>query len=258
MSSIEGAGGQHIIITGASSGLGEAMARLLARHGHRLVLAARRVERLEALRDEINPSGKRVIVAQTDVARPEDLELLVERARNVFGPLDVVINNAGITGDSGRWWQRSPEQALQVIDVNLSAAMRLTHLALPDMLRHRRGHIINIGSVSGRIATGALYSASKFGLRGFSLGLRRELAGTGVEVSLVAPGFIATDMTANMQKRSTLPIPGPEVIANAVLYLLEHPRAELVVPGWYRPLIWLENTFPSFGDWVLKQMAGDG
>jgi short-subunit dehydrogenase len=257
MSSIEGAGGQHIIITGASGGMGEAMARALASHGHRLVLAARRVDRLNALRDEINPSGKRVIVAETDVTDPQDLEFLIERARNVFGPLDVIINNAGVIGERGRWWQRSPENSLHTIDVNLAAAMRLSQLALPDMLQHRRGHIINIGSVSGHIATGALYSASKFGLRGFSLGLRRELAGTGVEVSLLSPGFIATEMTGGIQQRSKIAMPGPEVVALAVLRLLDHPKAEVVVPGWYRPLIWLENTFPRFGDWVLKRMNSE-
>ena len=101
--SIEGAGGMNIIITGASSGIGEAIARQLASEGHRLVLAARRGDKLEVLAREINPSGKRVIAAATDVTKPGDLETLVARARGVFGAISAVINNAGISGSqSGR------------------------------------------------------------------------------------------------------------------------------------------------------------
>ncbi len=251
--SIEGAGGMHVIITGASSGLGEATARLLAADGHRLVLAARRADKLEALAQEINPSGKRVVTAATDVTNPADLEKLVARARGLFGSVDVLINNAGIGGQSARWWEHERAAYRTVLDTNLTAAMELTRLVLPEMISRRSGHIINMGSVAGRVAVSSLYSASKHGLRGFSLGLRRELLGTGVNVSLIAPGFIKTDMTA---WGPPLPMPGPGIVARTVLHLLDHPRAEVIVPGWYRPLVWLETVFPGWMDRLALQNNG--
>jgi short-subunit dehydrogenase len=248
--SIEGAGGMHIIITGASSGLGEATARLLAANGHRLVLAARRVDALETLAQEINPSGKRVITAACDVTKFDDLENLIARARGVFGPVDVLVNNAGIGGPLGKWWELERTEFQTVFDTNLIAAVELSRLVLPEMLARHSGHIINMGSVAGRAASSSLYSASKFGLRGFSMSLRRELLGSGVSVSLIAPGFIKTPMT---DFGPPLPMPGPEIVARAVLNLLDHPRAEVIVPGWYRPLIWLETLLPGLMDRVIQQ-----
>jgi short-subunit dehydrogenase len=251
--SIEGAGGMNIIITGASSGIGEAVARQLASEGHRLVLAARRGDKLEALAREINPSGKRVIAAATDITKPGDLETLVARARGVFGAVSAVINNAGISGaepsgKAGKWWLEGPDGPRALLETNLNAAIELTRLVLPEMLENRAGAIINIGSVAGRIGASSLYSASKFGLRGFSLGLRRELLNTGVTSSLIAPGYIKTEMTAGVN----LPMPGPEVVARAVSNLLQHPKAEVIVPGWYRGLIWLETLAPALGDRLLR------
>lgn len=248
--SIEGAGGMHIIITGASSGLGEATARLLAANGHRLVLAARRADKLEALAQEINPSGKRVITAVTDVTKPDDLENLVARARGLFGAVDVLINNAGVGGPRASLWEQAEGEYRAVLDTNLTAAVELSRLVLPEMVARRSGQIINMGSVAGRVAFSSLYSASKFGLRGFSFGLRRELLGSGVNVSLIAPGCIKTDMTS---WGPPLPMPGPEVVARAVLNLLDHPRAEVIVPGWYRPLAWLETLLPGWMDRLASQ-----
>jgi short-subunit dehydrogenase len=250
--SIEGAGGMNIIITGASSGIGEAVARQLASEGHRLVLAARRADKLEALAREINPSGKRVIAAATDITKTGDLEMLVARARGVFGAISAVVNNAGISGGSAgktdKWWLEGSDGQRKLLETNLYAAIELTRLVLPEMLENRSGAIINIGSVAGRISASSLYSASKFGLRGFSLGLRRELLGTGVTSSLIAPGYIKTDMTAGVN----LPMPGPEIVARAVSNVLQHPKAEVIVPGWYRALIWLEALSPALGDRILR------
>ena len=255
--SIEGAGGRHIILTGASSGIGEATARHLASQGHRLVLAARRGDRLEALAREINPTGKRVIAAPTDVTRREDLEALVARARGIFGPVDALVNNAGVSdstnGLRGRWWQYDADAARAMFETNLLSAVELSRLVLPDMLEHRSGSIINVGSVAGRVAFSTLYSATKFGLRGFSMGLRRELLGTGVHVSLVAPGFIKTAMTS---WGPPVPMPEPIVVARAIADLLERPRAEVIVPGWYRPLAWLETLAPALGDFLILRSRG--
>ena len=250
--SIEGAGGLHIVLTGASSGIGEATARRLAAAGHRLVLAARRAELLDNLVRDINPSGKRVIGVVCDVTKAEDLEGLVSRARATFGPIQVLVNNAGVDSGGQKWWLSDSFEIEKVITTNLIAVFQLTRLVLPEMLSEKNGHIINIGSVAGRIAVSSLYSASKFGVRGFSLALRRELLDTGVNVSLIAPGFIRTAMTAKGGKRP-LPMPGPEVIADAILNLLQTPKAETIVPGYYRLLCWLESLIPALGDGVVRR-----
>jgi NADP-dependent 3-hydroxy acid dehydrogenase YdfG len=250
--SIEGAGGLHIVLTGASSGIGEATARVLAGAGHRLVLAARRAELLEALVKDLNPSGKRVIGVVCDVTKPEDLERLVTRANAEFGQIQVLVNNAGVDSGGQKWWTAGADEVHKVLSTNLEAVFSLTRLVLPDMLQARNGHIINVGSVAGRLAVSSLYSASKFGVRGMSLALRRELLGTGVNVSLVAPGFIRTAMTAKGGKRP-LPMPGPEVVGHAILGLLERPRPEVIVPGYYRLLCWLETLVPAFGDAVVQR-----
>ena len=164
--SIEGAGGRHIIITGASSGIGEATARALSRAGHRLVLAARRKELLEALVRDINPSGKRVIGVVCDVTKAADLEALVTRARAEFGAVQVLINNAGVDSGGQKWWLADHGEVDKVMATNVTAVFNLTRLVLPEMLENRNGHIINIGSVAGRVAVGSLYGASKFALRG--------------------------------------------------------------------------------------------
>ena len=250
--SIEGAGGRHIIITGASSGIGEATARALAHAGHRLVLAARRKELLEALVRDLNPSGKRVIGVVCDVTKLDDLGALVTRARAEFGAVQVLINNAGVDSGGQKWWLEGASEVDKVMATNVTAMFNLTRLVLPEMLGNRNGHIINIGSVAGRLAVGSLYSASKFAVRGLSLSLRRELLGTGVNVSLIAPGFIRTAMTAKGGKRP-LPMVGPEVVAGAILSLLEQPRPEVIVPGYYRLLCWLETLIPALGDAVVQR-----
>jgi short-subunit dehydrogenase len=250
--SIEGSGGLHIILTGASSGIGEATARVLARAGHRLVLAARRAELLEALVKDINPSGKRVIGVPCDVTKPEDLERLVARARAEFGAVQVLVNNAGVDSGGQAWWMQDASEIRKVIDTNLIAVFELTRLVLPEMLEQKNGHVINLGSVSGRVGVSSLYGASKFGVRGMSLSLRRELLETGVHVSHVAPGFIRTAMTSKGGQRP-LPMAGPELIAQTILNLLETPKAEVIVPGYYRLLCWLETMLPVLGDLVVKR-----
>ncbi|AFZ65761.1 SDR family NAD(P)-dependent oxidoreductase [Deinococcus peraridilitoris] len=239
----------HVIVTGASSGLGRAIARDLHGRGHRLVLAARRAEQLEALAAELSPAGHRVLAVPTDVGDPESRAALIQRAQAVFGPLDVLVNNAGVGGSRGQtFWELPLQEA--TVDINLLALIDLTHQTLPGMVERGRGHIINVASVAGLIATEPLYSASKFGVRGFSLAVRRQLLGTGVHVSLVSPGFVRSEMTADVR----FPLPGPETVAHAVAGLLQRPRREVVVPGAYRALVALERAWPRLGDLLVRQI----
>src|SRR5487761_228404 len=189
--------GEVAIVTVASSGIGAATARELARRGATVILAARRVSLLDAQVRSIQQAGGHAIAIPADVADSSDITMLAKRARSEFGRVDIVVNNAGAS------WSRplassSPDQIVGLAQVNLLAAMLLTRAVLPGMLERRHGAIISVGSLSGRVAMEPLYSATKYGLRGFSLALRRQLAGTGVSVSLVSPGNINTEMTRHV------------------------------------------------------------
>lgn len=238
-----------MVLTGASSGIGRATAHELAARGYALVLAARRGDELAALARELDPSGARVLAVPTDVTDDASRRALVAAAHAQFGRIDILINNAGVTIERGWWWD-DPDP-LRVLRVNLESPAEMTRLVLPEMRARGSGHIVNIGSVAGRVATQGLYSASKFGLRGFSLALRRELLGSGVQVSLVAPGFVKSEMTAGAR----LPMPGPEVVARAVAGVLLRPRREVVVPRAYRLLALLDALWPGLGDVLVRRVV---
>ena len=233
------------IVTGASSGIGAAVAAELAARGDALLLAARRTAELEALAFRLDPSGSRVRALTADLTRPEDRERLLDAALAAFGRVDALVNNAGTTVRRGHWWD-DPDP-LRVLRLNLDAPIELTRLVLPAMRARGAGRLVFIGSVAGRVPASGIYSASKFGIRGFALALRRELLGSGVEVSLVAPGFVRSEMTRGVR----LPMPGPEGVARAVAEVLSHPRAEVIVPGVYALLAALERLFPAVGDRVF-------
>ncbi|GHF62148.1 short-chain dehydrogenase [Deinococcus metalli] len=235
-----------VVLTGASSGIGRATARELAARGHTLVLAARRAAELDALARDLDPGGTRVLAVPTDVTQGASRRALIEAATARFGHIDVLVNNAGITVERGWWWD-DPDP-LRVLRVNLDAPIELTRLVLPAMRARRAGHIVNIASVAGLVATNGMYSASKFGLRGFSLALRRELLGTGVHVSVVSPGFVKSEMTAS----AGLPMPGPDVVARAVADVLERPRREVIVPRGYRAAVWFDRHVPALSDRLVR------
>lgn len=238
-----------IVITGASSGIGEATARVLAAEGHKLVLAARRAERLAALAAELSARTD-VLVVPTDVADPEAVEALVERAVAHFGRIDVLVNNAGLR-QWPRWWQSSVAEIREILETNLTAPILAERAALRHMLTQGSGQIINVGSVAGYIGTSGLYSATKFGLRGHTEALRREVGAKGIAVCLVSPGFVKTEMTRDVP----FPMPPAEVVGKAIARLIRRPRRSVVVPGWYRPLIWLSKLLPGVADAAVRRFV---
>ena len=179
----------------------------------------------------------------TDAAQIVELE---RHAREAFERVDVLVNNAGI-GARLMLHQMDPEEIERIVRVNLLGPMLMTRAVLPGMRERNHGAIISVASVASHIATDPLYSGTKFGVRGYSFALRRELRQTRISVSVVSPGFIRTPMTASRRQR----MPGPEVVARAIAHLVTHPRREVVVPAWYRSLIWLEATMPWLGDRML-------
>jgi short-subunit dehydrogenase len=240
--------GEVAMVTGASSGIGAATARELARRGAVVVLAARRSAELDAQVRAITEAGGEALAIPADLTDPADVMSLTRRTLDGFGRVDVLVNNAG-----AGWYRplacSPPGEISGLVGVNLLAAMCLTRVVLPAMLQRRHGSIISVGSLSGRVAMEPLYSATKYGLRGFSLALRRQLAGSGVSVSLVSPGNIDTAMTRHVAAR----MPGPDLVATTIADLVRHPRREVVVPRKHYTIAWLEQAFPSMADLVHQR-----
>ncbi len=187
--------GKVVVITGASSGLGEATARLLAGEGATVVLGARRADRIEALADEIQAAGGTALAVQTDVTDRAQVEALVGAAVDAYGRVDVMVNNAGLM-------PHSPLERLKVeewermIDVNIKGVLYGIAAALPHMMRQKAGHFINVSSVAGHkvSANGAVYSATKHAVRALSEGLRQEVKPYNIRTTVVSPGAVATEL----------------------------------------------------------------
>lgn len=219
--------GRTALLTGATGGLGRAIAATLAGHGARLLLSGRSAEALEALADELPGEDHRALPA--NLAEPGAAERLATEA----GEVDVLIANAGLPG-TGRLPEFSPEELAGALRVNLEAPMQLARALEPGMLERGAGHMVFISSLSGKSATplSSVYNATKFGLRGFALGLRADLNPRGVGVSLVSPGTIRE---AGMYADSGAdPIPGlgtgsPQQVAEAVLRSIERNKVEVTV-----------------------------
>ncbi len=186
--------GAVAVVTGASSGIGESTALLLATAGARVVLAARRLERLEALAERIDGHGGDALAVRCDLTVPSDITALVGRTEEAFGGCDVLVNNAGIPG-GGPFAGLTAEQIERVVDVNLLGLMLTTRAFLPGMLERRRGHIVNVASLAGRYATpgSAVYGATKHAVVAFGESLFHELGPLGILVTTVNPGFTRTE-----------------------------------------------------------------
>jgi NAD(P)-dependent dehydrogenase (short-subunit alcohol dehydrogenase family) len=234
-----------VIVTGASRGIGWETARRLGSAGLTVVLAARRAAELDDLAARIAAAGGTAVAVPTDVTDPASVAALVERAAALTGRIDGLVNNAGVGGDGSIL--ADDDEVQQMIAVNLLAPIRLMRAVVPIMRRQHAGSIVNIGSVAGEIGIGGTYSATKFALRGMTDSVRRELHGTGIGVTLVEPGFIATE--SNGRKG----VPGPAIVAAAVERALRRPRRRTVVPFRYRPAIMLANALPFVVD---KAYAG--
>ena len=186
--------GAVVVVTGASSGIGEATALRFARAGSRVVLAARRLDRLEALAERIRSRGGTALPVRCDVTLAPEVAALVERTLEAFGACDVLVNNAGIPG-AGPFRELTREQVDRVVQVNLLALMHVTMAFLPSMLERGSGRVVNVASLAGRFATpgSSVYGATKHGVVAFGESLYYELKPLGVLVTTVNPGFTRTE-----------------------------------------------------------------
>jgi NADP-dependent 3-hydroxy acid dehydrogenase YdfG len=187
--------GKVIVITGASSGMGEAAARHLAAKGARVVLGARRADRIEALAAEITTAGGQATAVATDVTKREDVQALLDTAVATYGRVDVLINNAGLMPLSSMD-RLKVEEWDRMIDVNIKGVLYGIAAALPHMQGQRSGHIINLSSVAGHKIFGgsAVYSATKSAVRVISEGLRAEMAPHNIRVTIISPGAVKTEL----------------------------------------------------------------
>lgn len=242
--------GSTVLLTGAAGGLGQSIARALASRGATLVLSGRRVEALEKLAAEVG--GARVVAA--DLADRAEVARLAEEA----GPVDVLVANAALPS-SGDLLDYTPEQVDRSLDVNLRAPIMLCRLLAPRMVAQGRGHLVLVGSLSGRAASpqNSLYTAAKFGLRGFAHSLRQDLHRRGVGVSVVQPGFVRD---AGMFAESGADVPGgvrtvsPGQVAAATLRAIEQDRSEVnVAPVELRVASAVGGLFPSFSAAVQRR-----
>jgi short-subunit dehydrogenase len=191
-----------VLITGASSGFGQDAARLFAREGCKVVLAARRLDRLQALAAEIQNSGGEALAVPVDVSQPAEIEVMVQTALDLYERIDILFNNAGY--GSVDWFENlDPERNIDtIIRVNLIGTMLVTRAVLPNMLERGEGHIINMSSVAGLISAPLLttYSAGKYGVRAFTDALRREVAPFGIHVSGIYPGPATTEFGKKLER----------------------------------------------------------
>jgi short-subunit dehydrogenase len=243
--------GSRVLLTGATGGLGRAIAKALDAHGAHLLLTGRKQAALEELASEL----KSAEALAADLARRDDVAALPARA----GRVDVLVHNAGLPG-SGRLETYTDEQIDRVLDVNLRAAIVLTRALLPAMSERGEGHLLYVSSMSGKIPTvrASIYAATKYGLRGFAGGLRDDLHGTGVGVSTVFPGPIQGGGMwdeAGIQLPWWVPTKSPEDVGAAVVKAIESNRPELAVadPG-QRVAAVLENISVRAGAWLRRRL----
>jgi len=253
--------GRIVLITGASSGIGAATARRLAGQGMRVALTARRQDRLEALAQEIRERGGAALAIPADLADPHAREALVRRIEETWGPVEVLINNAGF-GYYGTVEETPRDVVERMFAVNVLAPIHLVQLVLPGMRRQGRGHIINVASVAGHIAAPPLtvYSATKFAVVGFSEGLRRELEPLGIHVTVISPGPVRTEFGQVASGLAVDPgaVPGgldPEAVARAIARALRRPAREIVIPARYLPAIWINRALPGLVDWGASRQG---
>jgi NAD(P)-dependent dehydrogenase (short-subunit alcohol dehydrogenase family) len=229
--------GRCVVITGASSGIGEAAALAFAEAEARLVLSARRQDRLKALADRIAAAGGEALAVPADVTDEESVGRLFEAVLKAFGTVDVLINNAGIA-DHGATETLTLDRWREVIDTNLTSAFLCSRAALPIMKRQGRGRIINIGSLSAHVPRPdtAAYTASKFGIEGLTRSLAIDGRDHGIAVSIFHPGMVVTELVPGMEQVPAELMSDPRDTADVLVHMASVPDHLNFLEGLMLPL----------------------
>jgi short-subunit dehydrogenase len=251
--------GTVAIITGASGGIGRVTALALAQAGADVALAARREAALAAVADEVRGLGRRALIIPTDVSQQAQAEQLVRATLEHFGRLDIVVANAGI-------YVRGPIETLVPADfercmaINYFGTVYPILAALPHLRARGSGHIVLISSMDGKkaVRTDAPYAATKFAVAGFGDALRQDLHATGVDVSIIFPGRVATSFIAGMKIPAiSAPMPA-EAVAAAVVRAIHRRQAEVILPFSAHFLLIADRLSPRLGDWAVRTFRLQG
>jgi short-subunit dehydrogenase len=252
--------GARVVITGASQGIGRALAVAAARRGARVLAAARSDELLQELAAEVRASGGTIETVRADVTSPEDRRRMVEAAVGHFGGLDVLVNNAGI-GATGHFAEVSPERLRKIMEVNFFGLTETTRAFLPLLRQGHRPAIVNISSIAGKrgIPARSEYSASKFAVQGFSEALRAELAKDGIDVLVVCPGLTQTNFSKNMlEQKARMPMDHMRgmtsaEVAEATLRAIEKGKNEVCLTLQGKLMVFVSRFFPRLADRIAAK-----
>ena len=241
--------GKVVVITGASSGIGEQSAEEFAKLHANVVLVARNIEQLQKVATKLSKYQTETLVYACDISVKEQVDKMGKTVIEKFGTVDVLVNNAGF-GIYNTVEKTKIDEMESQISTNFLGMMYCTKSFLPKMLQQRSGHIVNVASVAGSIGIPGMasYCASKFAMLGFSESLSHELKGTGVGITVVSPIMVRTNFFnhesfGKMPRYSATSL-DPKTVANAIVKAASSPRLEIVVPQFVRFVIWIKQTLP--------------
>jgi short-subunit dehydrogenase len=246
-----------VLLTGGSRGLGPIVAEALAKRGAKIALAARSKSGLHNVAMRLDELGAKTFIMPVDLGQSSQREELISAVLKKFGTIDVLVNNAGLETEGA--YAELPWPAIrETIEVNLIAPMALTHLVLPEMLRKKAGHIVNIASIAAKSGApyAATYSGTKAGLAEWTRALRLELAGTGIQFSTIFPGYVRE---VGMFSRFGIKSPwivgscAPSQVTKAVVHAIEKGRLETIINSRsLRYAFVLNELSPTIGDWLMR------
>lgn len=254
--------GKRMLVTGASSGIGREIARQLARQRARLVVTARREDRLHQLVDQIAAAGGEAHALAGDITAAAVRQRALKMALEQLGGLDGLINNAGL-GAMGEFRDADPDRLRRIMEVNFFAPAELTRAALPLLTLGNRPIVVNVGSVLGHRAVPrkSEYCASKFALRGFSDALRAELARAGIDVLLVSPSTTETEFFERVLERSGPParingrVMPARVVASKTVRAMRRGNHEIILSAEGKLLVWLDRLCPRLANWLVARFG---
>jgi short-subunit dehydrogenase len=252
--------GARLLITGASQGIGKAVAEAAAARGARVLAAARSESLLRQLAEQVRAQGGTLETVTADVTSPEDRQRMVDAAVHYFGGLDILVNNAGI-GATGHFAEASADRLRKIMEVNFFGTTEMTRAFLPLLRRGVRPALVNISSIVGKRAIPARseYSASKFALQGFSEALRAELAKDGIDVIVVCPGLTQSNFSRNMlEQKARMPVDHmrgmtAEKVAVATLRAIEQGRAEVCLTLQGKLIVLVSRFLPRLADRIVAR-----
>ena len=250
----------RVIVTGASSGIGREVAKELARQKARLVITARREDRLRQLADEIGNEGGRAEYVAGDITDPEVRAKTLEMARYSYGGLDILVNNAGV-GAMGLFEEANPDRVRQLMEVNFFSLVEMTRLALPLLRQGTAPILVNVSSILGHrgVPHNSEYAASKFAVQGFSEALRAELVQRGIDLLVVSPGTTETEFFDRVIENTGAPkwpkhkMVSAEAVAKQTVQAIRQGRSEITPYFWGKILLGLNRLSPRFVDRLMTK-----